>query len=140
MVGHRSAFGAGAVLALLVLAGCGGGGSTQPSGGSPAGRPAGGATGHGKQVAQQHGCLSCHSLDGSSSVGPTWKGLAGSQVKLTSGKTVKADDRYLRTAIEDPDRQIVAGYQRGVMTNVIPAGSISNADARALVGYIKSLR
>ena len=53
-------------------------------------------------------------------VGPTWKGLAGSRVKLVDGTTVTADNAYLRTAIEDPDRQIVAGDQSGVMRAAIP--------------------
>jgi hypothetical protein len=44
------------------------------------------------------------------------------------------------TSIEDPDKQIVSGYQRGVMSSTIPKGSISTADAKALVAYIDSLR
>jgi hypothetical protein len=43
------------------------------------------------------------------------------------------------TSIEDPDKQIVKGFQPGVMSGTIPKGSISAADATALVAYIKSL-
>ena len=61
-------------------------------------------------------------------------------VKLTTGRTVTANDAYLLLAIENPDKQIVAGYQPGIMSGSIPKGSISAADAAKLVAYIKSLR
>lgn len=83
------------------------------------------------------GCQGCHSLDGSPSSGPTFKGLFGSTVKLTSGQTVKANDAYLLESILDPDKQIVTGYQPGVMSAVIPKGHVSAADAKTLVDFIK---
>ncbi len=83
------------------------------------------------------GCQGCHSLDGSPSSGPTFKGLFGSSVKLTNGQTVKADDAYLIAAIVDPDKEIVTAYQPGVMSAVIPKGQVSEADAKTLVDFIK---
>ena len=56
---------------------------------------------------------------------------------LTNGQTVKADDAYLLESIIDPDKQIVTGYQPGVMTAVIPKGQVSKADAEKLVDFIK---
>jgi cytochrome c oxidase subunit II len=137
-----------AVLAAGALgaAGCGGGGSSSSTP-TPAKTPAatktaaaGGAAAQGKALYASKGCQACHSIDGSKRTGPTWKGLAGSTVKLTGGKTAKADDTYLLDSIEDPDKQIVAGYQPGVMTSSIPKGSIAAADAHKLVAYIDSLR
>ena len=52
-------------------------------------------------------------------------------MKLTNGKTVKADEQYLLESIIDPDKQIVQGYQPGVMTAVIQKGQVSEADARS---------
>ena len=83
------------------------------------------------------GCQGCHSLDGSPSSGPTFKGLAGSTVKLTNGQTVKADDPYLLESILDPDKLIVAGFQPGVMSAVVQKGQVSEADAKTLVDFIK---
>ncbi len=83
------------------------------------------------------GCQGCHSLDGSPSSGPTFKGLFGSSVKLTNGQTVKADDAYLLEAIVDPDKEIVTGFQPGVMSAVIPKGQVAEADAKTLVDFIK---
>lgn len=83
------------------------------------------------------GCQGCHSLDGSPSSGPTFKGLFGSTHKLTNGQTVKVDEQYLLDSIIDPDKQIVAGYQPGVMSAVIKKGQIAEADAKTLVDFIK---
>jgi len=83
------------------------------------------------------GCQSCHSLDGSKSTGPTFKGLFGSKVQLTNGKTVTADDKYLLDSIVDPDLEIVKGYQPGVMTAVIKKGDVPKDQAQQLVDFIK---
>ena len=86
------------------------------------------------------GCQGCHSIDGSASSGPTFKGLFGSTVTLTNGQKVKADEKYLLESILDPDKQIVKGYQPGVMSAVIPKGQVPPAQAQALVNYIKTIR
>jgi mono/diheme cytochrome c family protein len=83
------------------------------------------------------GCQSCHSIDGSKSTGPTFKGLYNSKVQLTNGKTVTADDKYLLDSIVDPDLDIVKGYQPGVMTSVIKKGQVSKDQAQQLVDFIK---
>jgi hypothetical protein len=92
----------------------------------------------GKTLSSNLGCEGCHTLSGAKSTGPTWKGLAGRNVKLTTGETVKATDGYLILAIEQPDAQIVDGYSSGIMTTAI--GNISLAQAKALVAYIKSVK
>lgn len=58
----------------------------------------------------QFGCNSCHSLDGSVVVGPSWQGLYGSERQLQSGETVVADEEYLRMSILEPHAQIVEGF------------------------------
>jgi cytochrome c oxidase subunit II len=83
-------------------------------------------------------CMGCHSTDGSSKSGPTWKGLAGSQVTLADGRTVTADDAYLQRSIQDPGADVVKGYP-DTMKLAISKGSISDADAKALVAYMKTL-
>jgi len=83
---------------LAGVAGCGGGGSgaktptaTAPAPKAPANVKAAAAT-QGKALYSAKGCRSCHSIDGSTGTGPTWKGLAGSSVKLTTGRTVTANE------------------------------------------------
>jgi cytochrome c oxidase subunit II len=92
----------------------------------------------GKKIAQQFGCAACHSVDGTRIVGPTWKGLAGSQVTLTDGRTVTADDAYLLESIKDPAAMIVQGY-----TNIMPstiAAQMSQKQIEDLIAYIKSVK
>ena len=91
----------------------------------------------GKMLYASLGCQGCHTLDGTKSAGPTFKGLAGSQVKLASGETVTADDAYLLESIRDPDKQIVAGYAPGIMSAVIKPGQVSVPDAQDLIAFIK---
>jgi mono/diheme cytochrome c family protein len=86
------------------------------------------------------GCQGCHSIDGSASSGPTFKGLFNSMVTLTNGQKVKADQQYLLESILDPDKQIVKGYQPGVMSAVIQKGQVPQDQAQSLVDYIKTLK
>jgi cytochrome c oxidase subunit 2 len=90
----------------------------------------------GAAVAKDSGCLSCHTVDGTRLVGPTWLGLYGTARQLEDGSTVVADEQYLRNSIRDPESQIVAGYPK-----VMPPayGSLSDEDVQAIIEYIKSL-
>jgi cytochrome c2 len=86
------------------------------------------------------GCQGCHSIDGSASSGPTFKGLFNAMETLTNGQKVKADEQYLLDSILDADKQIVKDYQPGVMSAAVPKGSIPQDQAQQLVDYIKTLR
>jgi hypothetical protein len=92
----------------------------------------------GKALSDQFGCEACHTLTGAKSSGPTWKGLAGRNVRLTTGQVVRATDGYLINAIEQPDAEIVQGYSSGIMSTAI--GNIPLAQAKAIVAYIKSVK
>ncbi|HTN66313.1 MAG TPA: c-type cytochrome, partial [Burkholderiaceae bacterium] len=93
---------------------------------------------HGASLAQEYGCMSCHSSGKQRLVGPGWGGLYGIQEKLASGAAVPVDDAYLAESIREPDAKIVAGYPAGVM----PAyASLLKADeVDAVVAYIRSLK
>ncbi len=97
-----------------------------------------GLAGRGQDLFVSEACISCHWADSGPSVGPSFHGLAGSDVTLRSGKVVKADDRYLELSILAPDYQVVQGYQSGVMSSRIGAEHITRDQAKALVAYIKT--
>ncbi len=67
-------------------------------------QPAGTPEERGAQLAQQYGCVACHSTDGSILVGPSWKGVFGHEVTLADGSTVTADEAYLREFDPQPGR------------------------------------
>jgi len=96
----------------------------------------GAAAKRGMAVATDQGCISCHSATGNRSTGPTWKDLAGSTVTLDGGKTVKADDAYLRAAITDPRSQVVEHY-----ANIMPTtySSLSADEVDDLIAYLREL-
>jgi cytochrome c2 len=99
-----------------------------------------GEVGRGEHVFVRSGCPSCHFAASGKPIGPSLNGLAGSRVELASGKTVVADDAYLLESILAPDAKIVAGYPSGFMSSRIKPGTITPAEARELIAYIKSLR
>lgn len=84
-------------------------------------------------------CMSCHSVDGSKLVGPSFKNLLGSRHKvITDGKPreITVDEEYLVKSITHPEVDIVEGYQP-VMPNFTAA--MQPGQLEAVVSYIKSL-
>ena len=89
----------------------------------------------GKAISAQ--CMACHSVDGRTVVGPTWKGLYGSEVELQDGTKVKADDAYLHQSIVDPMSQIVKGFP----PSMPPYGkTLTEQQIQDLIAYIRALK
>lgn len=92
----------------------------------------------GEKLAQENGCQSCHSVDGTTLVGPTWQGLFGSERPLEDGTTAIADEAYLLNAIIDPNAQIEKGFPANVMP--LDYGErFTEEEVNALVAFIESL-
>ncbi|ADD67781.1 cytochrome c oxidase, subunit II [Denitrovibrio acetiphilus DSM 12809] len=65
-------------------------------------------------ILEKHGCIDCHSLDGTELVGPTFKDIYGRETVVVTPDgemTVTADEKYLETAIYDPSAEIVKNYE-----------------------------
>ncbi len=90
----------------------------------------------GQQLFQQFGCATCHLLDQQGRC-PMLRGLYNKPVQLNDGRTVIADDAYLRESILDPNAKIVAGFEPNVMPNF--KGQVSEENVIQLIGFIKSL-
>lgn len=88
----------------------------------------------GRTLVQISACTNCHTAGDERTVGPSWKGLAGSVVELEGGGTVVADDDYLRESITDPDAKIVKGYPA-----VMPSSKFDPEDLDAIVAYLRQL-
>jgi cytochrome c oxidase subunit II len=93
------------------------------------------AVARGRQLAQDKGCIACHSLDGSKTVGPSWKGLYGKEEELADGRKVKVDDAYLRESIVNPNAAIVKGFPPAM-----PPSQLDDQEMAALIAFMKSVQ
>ena len=86
----------------------------------------------GRALAESRACLVCHSLDGTTTIGPTWQGLFGRTETMTDGSTIVVDADYLKESILQPNAKIVEGY-----APAMPPTSLTDAELEALISYIR---
>jgi cytochrome c oxidase subunit II len=101
----------------------------------------GGGTGgslsqQGESLFAQFGCSTCHLMDQQGRC-PVLRGLYNKPVQLNDGRTVLADDAYLRESILNPNAKVAAGFEPNIMPNF--KGQISEQNVIQLIAYIKSL-
>lgn len=88
----------------------------------------------GQQLYTANACQTCHSLDGSRLVGPSFAGLFGSERQFTDGSSAEADEEYLRNSITNPGDNVVESYN-----NVMPPYNyLSDGEIQSLVEFIKA--
>jgi cytochrome c oxidase subunit 2 len=89
----------------------------------------------GERLFTQLGCVTCHIADNSGRC-PSLVNLYGHPVKLRDGRTLTADDSYLRAAIVNSNSMPLPGY-----SPVMPSfqGQINEEQLLQLIAYIKSL-
>jgi len=90
----------------------------------------------GERLFQQYGCVTCHVTDRQGRT-PSLQNVFGKPVVLDDGRTVLADEAYIRESILNPNAKIVKGYHRDIMP--VFAGQISEDGLLQLIAYIKSL-
>jgi len=90
----------------------------------------------GKKIFQAKICMSCHSVDGTRKVGPTFKDLVGKTEKLADGSSVLADKAYIKESILDPMAKVVEGFPPA-MPPVL--GGMTDDEFEALFAYMNSL-
>jgi cytochrome c oxidase subunit 2 len=90
----------------------------------------------GRKTFLRYRCISCHSADPLARA-PVLEGLYGTRVALSDGRTVLADDDYVREHILDPGKKVVAGWQ-----NFMPTfrAQVSEEEIIALIAFIKGLK
>jgi len=89
----------------------------------------------GEELFNQNACATCHTGQ-PNAIGPDLAGIFGSERALADGRTVLADDNYLRESIMVPLAKVRAGYQP-----VMPPfqGLINEEQLMQLIAYVKSL-
>ena len=99
----------------------------------------GGSTGPlsatGEKIFAELGCATCHRAD-TQGRGPNLNGVFGKPVQLEDGRTITADENYLRECILEPGAKRVKGFQP-----IMPTfqGLVTEEQVNALVAYIKSI-
>ena len=100
------------------------------------GASAGGTVASGEELFVAKACNTCHRPD-SSARAPVLDGVFGKQVALVDGRTVVADESYVRESILSPATKVVQGYQP-----IMPTfkDQISEEEIVQLIRYIKELK
>jgi len=95
----------------------------------------------GLTLMKQNACVTCHSLDGSKIVGPSFKGIYGEKVTVTTDsgeKEVTVDDEYIRRSIYEPGAEVVKGFNKGLMISY--KDKLKDEDIKSITDYIKTLK
>ncbi len=81
-------------------------------------------------------CVTCHRPD-TAARAPVLTGLFGRKVALQDGRSIVADEGYIRESILNPQAKIVAGYQP-----IMPTfqGQVGEEELLQLIDYVKTLK
>ena len=93
----------------------------------------------GMKLLKSNACLTCHSLDGSKVVGPSFKGLYSSKrtvITVEGEKQVDATPEYIKESILDPNAKVVKGFNKGLMQSY--QNVLKPDDLDKIVDYFKT--
>jgi len=88
----------------------------------------------GESLYTQYACNTCHSLDGSRLVGPSFQGLYGTERPLEDGSEVAANEDYLYESITEPSAKVAEGYPNVMQ----PYDYLSESELQSLIEFIKA--
>ena len=89
----------------------------------------------GAQLYTQRNCNTCHSVDGSAGVGPSWQNIWGQPRPGSASGGV--DDAYVAEAILYPQAYIVPGYENANMPSY--DGQLNEEQVAGLAAYIREV-
>lgn len=89
----------------------------------------------GRNLYEQRGCKSCHSLDGSRGTGPSYKDVYGTEQQMASGDKIQVDENYVRESILYPKAKV-----RNTYAPAMPSykGQLTDDDIDSLIAFIKA--
>lgn len=88
----------------------------------------------------EKGCMTCHTIDGSEKIAPSFKGLVGTKkIVITDGeeREIVVDEEYLQRSILEPNEDIVKGYAVGMMPS--QKYNLNDEELAKVIEQIKSL-
>ncbi len=94
------------------------------------------AASSGQQLYQTLGCASCHGNNGEGGRGPALLGVFNSNVQLSTGQAIRADEAYIRESILNPQAKLANGFGP-----IMPTfqGVVNEEQIVQLIAYMKSL-
>lgn len=113
------------------------GGATAATGTASGAVSAGPDPALGKKLLRRNGCTGCHSLDGSESAAPTFKGMFGKKiVVIKQGKECELidDEAHLRSSIREPQEDILKGFDPIMPKNA----ALTDAEIEAMIEFLKN--
>jgi cytochrome c oxidase subunit II len=82
-------------------------------------------------------CNTCHSIDGSKIIGPTFKGIWGREEELSDGSKVKVDENYVMESMMNPQAKIVKGFPPSMPPF---QGSLTVDETKAIIEFLKTVK
>ena len=95
----------------------------------------------GLTILKKNACTGCHSIDGTKIVSASFKGLYGKTEKvMTDGRerSVTVDDAYIKSSVYDPDKDILVGFQKGIMKPY--KGIVTEDEITKIIDYLKTIK
>lgn len=92
----------------------------------------------GHEILEKYGCLGCHSEDGTTKVGPSFKGIWGRHATVLTNnveRNITVDEAYVRRHILEPKADVVKGFPA-----IMPPFSLKEEELKAVLEYLKGLK
>lgn len=89
----------------------------------------------GQKLYTRLGCVACHSVDGRTIVGPTWKDLYGSTQHFTDGSTAVVNEEFIHGFLPNPTARVPVGFNP-VMP---PFAMLSNEQMDSIAAYMRTI-
>ena len=89
----------------------------------------------GMKLLDARGCLACHSVDGTTTVGPTFKDAWGQPVHLANGTVRTLDDGFFRAKVLHPADLATDGFPP-----VMPEVQVTPDELKQMEEYLKELK
>ena len=92
-------------------------------------------------VLKKNACLSCHTIDGSKLIGPSFKGVWGRTETVITNDTerqILVDEEYIRNSVYDPSADVTKGFNKGLMISY--KDLVSEDELNDVIEYLKTLK
>ena len=91
----------------------------------------------GRKLYEKKGCTSCHTIDGTTKIGPSFKGSWGSTINTAQGP-VTFDENYVRESVLTPNAKYRPGFPVGTMPSF--EGQLKESDIEGITAWMKTLK